>query len=78
MAAEQVQTGDLTAGERDALDIFQQRLVKLNDLEEQRAAQGRLYKEQQFGTKVDRAAAAKTLSRMHLLDERSRKPAPMY
>ena len=73
MADEQVQTGDLTAGERDALDIFQQRLVKLNDLEEQRAAQGRLYKEQQFGTKVDRAAAAKPLSRMHLLDEQIQK-----
>lgn len=73
LAAEQVQTGDLTAGERDALDIFQQRLVKLNDLEEQRAEQGRLYKEQQFGAKVDRAAAAKTLNRMHLLDEQIQK-----
>ena len=68
MAAEQVKVDTLTDAERDALAIFQKRLEKLTDLEEQRAEQGRLYKEQQFGAKPDRAAAAETLDRMHVLD----------
>ena len=69
LAATKVKVDDMTAAEKDALDIFQKRLVKLEDLQSQRAEQGRLYKEQQFGTKVDRAAAAQTLNRMHTLDE---------
>ena len=58
----------LSDGERDALRIFNERLEKLHTLSEQRAEQGRLYKEQQFGEKVDRKAAAETLNRMHVLD----------
>lgn len=69
LAAGEVKVDDMTAAEKDALDIFQKRLVKLEDLQSQRAEQGRLYKEQQFGTKVDRAAAAQTLNRMRTLDE---------
>ena len=68
LAASQVKVDDLTAAEKDALDIFQQRLSKLESLQAERAEQGRLYKEQQFGTKVDRAKAAETLNRMHVLD----------
>ena len=72
MAAGNVNIADLTDGERDALSIFQKRLIKLQELEEQRAEQGRLYKEQQFGAKVNREEAAKTLNRMHLLDDQIR------
>jgi len=68
LAASQVKVSDMTAAEKDALDIFQQRLSKLEALQTERAEQGRLYKEQQFGAKVDRAKAAETLNRMHVLD----------
>ena len=68
LAASQVKVSDMTAAEKDALDIFQQRLSKLEALQDERAEQGRLYKEQQFGAKVDRAAAAETLNRMKVLD----------
>lgn len=69
LAAGDVNIGLLTDAERDALSIFQKHLVKLEDLQTQRAEQGRLYKEQQFGAKVDREAAAATLNRMHILDD---------
>ena len=60
----------LDEGEKAALEIFTKRLGALELLEEERAKQGRLYKEQQFGAKVDRAAAAETLNRMHILDDK--------
>ena len=58
----------LTDGEKDALRIFNQRLNKLEELKNKRAEEGRLYKEQQFGAKVDREAAKATLERMKALD----------
>ena len=67
-ATEEVELSDLTEGERDALGIFQKRLSKLEELQNKRAEQGRLYKEQQFSAKVDRVEAAKTLERMKVLD----------
>ena len=73
LAASQVKVSDLTSAEKDALDIFQQRLSKLEALQTERAEQGRLYKEQQFGAKVDRAAASETLNRMHVLDSQIQK-----
>jgi hypothetical protein len=73
LAASQVKTTDLTTAEKDALDIFQKRLSKLEALQTERAEQGRLYKEQQFGAKVDRAKAAETLNRMHTLDSQIQK-----
>ena len=73
MAASQVKVDDLNQAEKDALDIFQKRLSKLESLQEQRAEQGRLYKEQQFGAKVDRKAAAETLNRMHTLEDQIQK-----
>ncbi len=60
----------LDEGEKAALEIFKKRLNTLEVLQEERAEQGRLYKEQQFGAKVDRAAAAETLNRMHVLDDK--------
>ena len=69
MAAASLIETELTEAERNALQIFRNRLTRLEELQEERAEQGRLYKEQQFGTKVDREAAAQTLNRMHVLDE---------
>lgn len=70
MAAEELLTsGKLTDAERDAVQIFKSRLSRLEGLQDDRVEQGRLYKEQQFGTKVDREAAAQTLNRMRVLDE---------
>ena len=68
LAAREIRVDNLSAGEQDALRIFRERLSKLEQLEEERAEQGRLYKEQQFGAKPDRAAAEATLNRMHVLD----------
>ena len=68
LAASEVNTGNWSDAEKYALDTFQKRLSNLETLQEERTEQGRLYKEQQFGSKVDRAAAAQTLNRMHVLD----------
>ena len=73
MAANEIKVSDLTQAENDALTIFQDRLSKLKDLQAERAEQGRLYKEQQFGEKVDRKAAEETLNRMHILDSQIKK-----
>ena len=73
MAANEVKVSDLTQAEQDALTIFQDRLSNLKDLQDKRAEQGRLYKEQQFGEKVDRAKAEETLNRMHVLDDQIKK-----
>ena len=69
MAADNVKVSDLTDGEQDALRIFRERLAKLRGLQEKREELGRTYKDQQFGTNVDRKAAAETLNRMHILDD---------
>ena len=71
IAADDLGLDDLTEGERDALQIFRDRLTRLNDLQEQRADLGTQYREQQFGAngqKVDRAEAEKTRERMKILD----------
>ena len=75
MAASELgsQLDRLSDAEKDALRIFNQRLNKLEDLENKRAEEGRLYREQQFGTKVDREAAKATLNRMHVLDSQIKK-----
>jgi N12 class adenine-specific DNA methylase len=70
IAADKLGDQNLTEGERGALDIFKKRLAKLDALQTERTEQGRLYKEQQFGANVDRAAAAQTLNRMHVLDDK--------
>lgn len=59
---------EMTPGEKDALRIFRNNLESLRELEEKRAEEGRLYREQQFGENVDREAAKKTLNRMQVLD----------
>ena len=74
-AASEVNTGKWSDAEKDALGIFVKRLTKLETLQTERAEQGRLYKEQQFGAKVDRAKAAETLNRMHVLDDQIQRAA---
>ena len=73
IASNEITIDDLTAGEKEALGIFQNRLGKLKDLQDERTKQGKLYKEQQFGAKADRNAAAETLNRMHILDDQIKK-----
>lgn len=72
LAAEEVSVEGLSDAERSALDIFKGRLAKLDALQEERRELGQLYREQQFGTKPDRKAAAETLDSMHSLDNRIR------
>ena len=73
MASNEIKVSDLNQAERDALTIFQDRLSTLKDLQEERTKQGRLYKEQQFGVKPNRAEAEKTLNRMKVLDGQIKK-----
>lgn len=68
LAAKDIRVDELTEAEQNALGIFEERLDKLKKLQEDRAEQGKLYKEQQFGAKVDRKAASETLERMKVLD----------
>ncbi len=64
--ADQAEKADLTPGELDALRIFKTRLDKVRDLQQQRAEQGTLWHDQQFGGKSDEAV--KTMNRMKVLD----------
>ena len=75
MAAEKLgeDAAEMSEAERDALQIFKDRLSRLYDLQEERVEQGRLYKKQQFEASVDREAAARTLNRMHILDDQIKK-----
>ena len=75
MAANEIKVSDLNQAERDALTIFQDRLSKLKDLQDKRTEAGRLYKDQQFGVKVDKQAASETLNRMQILDGQIKKAA---
>lgn len=68
-AASQIDSSKYTAEEHAALELFQKRAGILVELEAERAKLGTQYNKQQFGTNVDRAAAAETLQQMHALDE---------
>ena len=52
LAANEIKIEDLTDGEKDALQIYKDRLTKLEDLQKARTEQGRLYRELQFGEKI--------------------------
>ena len=56
IASNEITIDDLTAGEKEALGIFQSILGKLKYLQDERTKQGKLYKEKQFGAKADRNA----------------------
>ena len=68
LATDELMMANLPDAERDALNIMKGRLEKLKALQDERAELGRLYKEQQFGAKVDRAAAEQTRNRMKVMD----------
>ena len=72
-AADNLEATEMSEAERDALRIFKDRLAKLENLQDERVEQGRLYKEQQFTAPVDRKAAEATLNRMAVLDEQIKK-----
>lgn len=52
LAANEIKIEDLIDGEKDALQIYKDRLKKPHDLQKARTEQGRLYREQQFGEKT--------------------------
>ena len=68
IAASEISVDGLNEFEIEALRIHRQRLEKLNELEEKRREEGRLYKEQRFGANVDLVEAEKTLNRIKILD----------
>ena len=64
--------GKLSEGERSLLNIYADRLAKLNDLQEQRREQGRLYRRFMADPNPnnrDRGEAAATKNRMDILDQ---------
>ena len=60
LADNEIKVDDLTEGEQSALQVFKNRLTALQELQEQRTEQGRLYRQEQFGPNVDRIEAEKT------------------
>ena len=70
MAAEEINVDSLTPGEQDALRIFNERLNRLQDAQEQRAELGRQYKEQQFSKGGSRAEADRIRAAMSVLDSK--------
>ena len=70
MAAAEIDPATLSETERNALDVFQIRLNRLEEAQEQRAELGRQYRDQQFTRGGSRAEAEKTRNRMKVYDER--------
>ena len=70
MAAEEINVDSLTPGEQDALRIFNERLNRLQDAQDQRAELGRQYKEQQFTKGGSRAEADRIRAAMSVLDSK--------
>lgn len=70
MAADELDTSQLSEAELGALRIFQKRLDMLEDLQTQRAEMGREYKDQQFTKGGSRAEAERILSAMKILDSK--------
>ncbi|MBQ1233659.1 MAG: strawberry notch family protein [Clostridia bacterium] len=60
--------GGLSAEERSALDLFKQRLAKLDELIEKRYEQGEIYRENTFKQGGDRELAEAAHNRMEVLD----------
>ena len=70
MAAEEIKVDSLSPGEQDALRIFNERLNRLQDAQDQRAELGRQYKEQQFTKGGSRAEADRIRAAMSVLDSK--------
>ena len=70
MAANEIDVENLTDAEKNALTIFRDRLNRLEEVQEKRAALGRDYKEQQFTKGGSRAEADKIRAAMSVLDSK--------
>ena len=69
-AAARLPRDKLTESEKLALVDFQKKLDKLKELQEQRAEQGRIYKQQMFTKGRNKEEAQKTKNRMDILDKK--------
>ena len=69
IAADELNIADMTEAERGALQIFRDRLTRLEELQDKRQKLGKQYRDQRFGQNVDRKAAEETLDKMHAMDE---------
>ena len=70
LAANDLRIDEMTEKERNALNVFRDRLAKLQKLQQERFELGRQYRQQQFMPEGDRKAAASTLAQMRDLDSR--------
>lgn len=70
MAAQEIDVENLNDAEKNALQIFNDRLTRLQDAQEQRAQLGRDYKEQQFTKGGSRAEADRIRAAMNVLDSK--------
>lgn len=70
MAAEEINVDSLTPGEQDALRIFNERLNRLQDAQDQRAELGRQYKDQQFTKGGSRQEADRIRAAMSVSDSK--------
>ena len=68
MAAKELDTANLTDGERAALEIFRKKNDALKALKDERQKQGSLYYQYQFGDQKDTAKATAARNRMTVLD----------
>ena len=70
LAANDLRIDEMTEKERNALNVFRDRLAKLQKLQQERFELGKQYRQQQFMSEGDRKAAASTLAQMRDLDSR--------
>lgn len=70
LAANDLRIDEMTEKERNALNVFRDRLAKLQKLQQERFELGKQYRQQQFMPEGDRKAAASTLAQMRDLDSR--------
>ena len=70
LAANDLRIDEMTEAERNALNVFRDRLAKLQKLQQERFDLGKKYRQQQFMPDGDRKAAASTLAQMRDLDSR--------
>lgn len=70
LAANDLRIDEMTEKERNALNVFRDRLAKLQKLQQERFELGKQYRQQQFMPEGNRKAAASTLAQMRDLDSR--------
>lgn len=70
LAANDLRIDEMTEKERNALNVFRDRLAKLQKLQQERFDLGKQYRQQQFMPEGNRKAAASTLAQMRDLDSR--------